>query len=1202
MKLIIIIMTAFLMQVKATGFAQRVTFVKKNASLEQVFDQINKQTGYSVVWSSKVVDPSTKINADFRNSSLASVLQSCISASGLTYSIEDKSIVIKKSTIAEVVKEGIINFLRQDSVNYHGTVTDDKGQPLPGATIRVKGGTRTARSTAEGAFVIYAPAKATLIISYLGYATREINLTANDANRRLKINMTAATSELGEVAIVSTGYQDLPKDRATGSFEVITAKQLQHSTDPNLLKRLEGITTSMDFRNTLRPVNSSRKQQQGASIISQLTIRGQNTLTSSVNSTSGWPLVVIDGIASAYSIDMINPDDVESINILKDAAAASIWGSRAANGVIVIKTKKGAFETPARVSFNSNLNVTEKLDLFYKKQMSVSDYIDAQKFEYAQLGFDPNKPEEFIQDPNLVQPQVMISPVWEILNQQQRGAITPAQANAQLDALRGNDIRKDFTKYFLRNAVMQSYSLAVDGGSKKIASRLSSSYNNSIDNTRGSGSNRFTLGYNASVKPLKNLTLTANTTYFRDNSEGLAGSAIIQGSNLLPPFYPYARLADDQGNHLVVPITYRPAFLDSLSRKYGNKILDMRWTPLDEMGKSYIKKKSQGLNLNMTAAYQLSPVFSFNVTYNYNRAWSASSELRDENSYFMRNLINTYTNPVTLERAVPLGGWYLPRADESTNHTGRASLSINKTWNDKHAISAVAGADITDSYSLSKNSFYLGYNKNTLRYNNQLDFANRKDFLFNDENGSSSDRIPFSDGKRLTDNKTRTLSVYSNVAYTYNNRYTVSGSIRKDGSNEFGLGTNKTGTPYYSAGLGWNINGEEFYKLSWLPVLKLRANYGYNGNVNATALPRAYISSVQTATTLLPYAGITGIDNRELRPERTGMLNLGLDFGTKDNRLSGSIEYYDKRTKDLLTNNAVDPSVGFNRVVFNTGNLHGYGVDFTLNSRNLQRGIFSWESNFLFSYNRVKISKLFTPGAKTVANAINELTAKNEGYELNRLFAYRWGGLDPQTGDPIGFLNGQKIVVKADDYAPINAISAAPMSELRYFGSSVPVYYGSLRNTFNISSFTISFNILYKLGYYARRPQSDMVNYGTLFNGDGSINISQGAEYSRRWQKPGDEQFTNVPSLFYAPYSDPRSNFYQFSEINVIKADHVRLQEINLSYVFKRSNNWFIKNPRVYANVNNLGILWRANKLGLDPDINDYPQPRTYSFGLSANF
>jgi len=1202
--LIAILFIVFLMQVSANSLAQKVTLNYKEASLKEVFNDLKKQTGYKFLYTHEMLSEARKVTITITDAPLREVLADIFSKQPLSFSIEDNSVVLKRKTLSLI--DRLSSFFKQDSLLFKGKVLDEKGSPLPGATIKLKGGTKASVSTGTGYFERYGTLKSTLVVSYLGYLTQEISLNGKDPDRLIIIQLSPGQNQLGEVSIVSTGYQDLPKERATGSFELITKEQLQHSTSPNLLRRLEGITTSLDFRNDLTPTSPTKQTGINAKpLLSKLTIRGKNSLSTAAvavtgqANTSGYPLVVIDGIASVDPLDIerLNPNDVENITILKDAAAASIWGSRAANGVIVIKTKQSGFNRPARISFSSNIDITEKINLFYKKQMTVSDYIDAQKYAFP---FDYPDP---VGAPDLIQAQPMMSPVAEILNSQRNGAITIAEANAQLDALRGNDIRRDLTKYVLQNAVTQSYDLGVDGGTPKVAYRLSAGYNKSIAGAVGTESNRFNLAYNVTLKPLKKLTITAIANYSKQNTTAPGTNEILDlGSAVAAPFYPYTRLADDQGNPAIVPNLYRPAFLDLLESTYGDKILNLRFKPLENIQEGYSKTTSYALKFNTTAGYQFSKDLSVNVTYSYNKIWSNNNGLDRQNSFVMRNMIDQFTDPTTLERHIPLGGHYTPQSTESDNQTFRGLLNYNKSWNNKHDISAIAGVDVAQSRALNRTDEYYGYNEDKLTPGHPLD-PSYFNLLFADQDGTAGASIPLIDNgyyKTIS----RAYSLFSNIAYTYNKRYTISGSIRKDASSAFGIGTNRTGKPFYSAGLAWSINNENFYNLSWLPALKLRATYGYNGNTNpaATTNPLLQYSDFKEKNQLY-YAFLVPnfVTNRELRPERTGVFNLGLDFGLKNSRITGSIEYYDKQTKDLLTSNLTDPTLGYNHLTFNTGNLHGYGMDMTLNSNNLTAGRFNWTSSFLLSYNRVKVSKLYVSTPQTAGYAVggggNFYT---EGYDLNRLFAWKWAGLDPATGDPRVYLNGKAVTINGTDLNAINALNDAPISELHYMGSAVPVYFGSLRNTFTYGPFALSVNLLYKLGYYAIRPQSDLALYSSLF-GEFGHNTLLGAEYANRWQKPGDEAFTNVPSLVYSPGNSTRDGFYQNSDINVYKADHIRLQEINFSYALGKSK-WVLKNPRVFANVNNLGIVWRANKLALDPDIYDYPVPRTYSFGFSANF
>ncbi len=1198
MRFMIILFFVGIMQVSAiTTYGQKITLEKKNITIKQVFKEIKAQTGYDVLWQADKLNANKRLNVNFNQANLNDVMAQCITNKGLIFIIDDKSIIIRQKDTGSRIDQSS----PRDSVYYKGIVQDEKGKSLPGATVRIKDSKKATLTNSDGNFYISAPKEAVLVISYIGFIDKEITLTTADSKNIFKITLAINPKQLSQVNIVSTGYEDKSKESTTGSFELITKEDLQHSTDPNLLKRLDGITTSLNFNpsNNYNAVNSAAVNY-GISPLITLTIRGRNTLNSFSNTnnsagsnSSGQPLVVIDGIASAYSIDQLNPNDVESITILKDAAAASIWGSRAANGVIVVKTKKGQYNNPLRISFNSSINVTDKLNQFYTKIMTPSDYIDVEIYKY--------KADGTVLPPvtSVTQAGVAVSPVVDILSQIQQGLITQTQGNSQINALRNHDIRNDLDKYIDRAAVTQSYSLSLDGGSKKVAYRFSAAYDNSLNNTVNSSSNRLVLSYNTSYQLMKDLSISSNIFYSQGHITGQAQNNSV-GASISAPFFLYTSLADAEGNASVVPKKYRTEFESLLAAKYGSNILNYDYKPLDDINDGYVKTENQTMGIILNANYNILSSLSANISYNYGKTLLDYASYEGVDSWFMRDLINRYTDPVNFNRAIPLGGYYNPYRNTSNTQTLRGGLNLNKTWN-KNKLTAIAGVDISANKTFQMTTDgYFGYDPNTLAGTSRVDYVSTFNQLFYNNASSGSITPLFNNG--FYDYKTRTLSEYANADYSYDNKYNLSASIRKDGSSLFGPGTNKTGTPYYSLGAAWVINNEHFYNLSWLPYLKLRATFGYNGNVNNLVLAAPtignYSNNLIDPNTKLPYNVLGGgVTNSKLRPEKTGILNLGLDFGISD-RLSGSFEYYLKKTTDLLSNSPLDPSIGYDYTTYNTADLKGSGIDFSLKSKNLQVGRFSWVSNFLFSYSRVIVTKVYTGEAETVGNVVTGFPSYNVGSDLNRIFAFKWAGLDPNTGDPRLYGPNGKIVTFNNNTtsADVNPLINQPKSEAHYFGSSVPVYFGSFRNTFNYGQFSISANIKYELGFFFRRPLSNLVNYyGEFYQG-----AISGAEYENRWQKPGDEKFTNVPSLVNVN-SPSRDLVYQYSDINVEKGDNIRLQEINFSYAINKSH-WFVKNPRIYANINNLGIIWRANKLGLDPDSFDYPQPTSYSLGFSANF
>jgi len=564
MKLTFVLLTVALLQVSAASHAQKVTLNAKAEPLSEIFKTIRQQTGLNFVYDMKLMEIAKPVTLQVKDANLADVLHQCFIDQPFTYELDNKTIIVKEKQIKA------FSILKDTSIRVGGKVVNEKGEGLGGATVLVKGTTYLMVVGSSGAFSIVLPSSdAVLVVSYIGYKTKEVTISGADVD--LVIHMEPAVGKLKDVDIVSTGYYDIPKERATGSFEVLTAKQLNMVTGTDIVSRLNGNVTSLNINPQLTPTSSSDPNKVPST--SNLTIRGGNSFGRNTT-TGGLPLFVVDGVALedndavAYStaadpLANMNPNDIESVIFLKDAAAASIWGSRAANGVVVIVTKKGKYNTPMQVSVNSNITVTEKPNLFYYKRASTADFIDVQKTLYKNGFYDGTLSYADYADYNFPQPAV--PGVVEILEQQKNGQITADQANAQLAALGQNDVRKDITKYILRNAVNQSHSISIIGGSQDIAYHLSGGYDNDLNNTILSGSNRLTLSSSTTIKVNKNFSVQTNIDYSQNNRSDQSVNNFFQESGNAAHYGymvdPYTRLVDSKGNPVNVIKDYRPEYV-----------------------------------------------------------------------------------------------------------------------------------------------------------------------------------------------------------------------------------------------------------------------------------------------------------------------------------------------------------------------------------------------------------------------------------------------------------------------------------------------------------------------------------------------------------------------------------------------------------------------------------------------------------------
>ena len=1030
-------------------------------------------------------------------------------------------------------------------------VAANNKKPVAGASVSAM---RNRTFTDEsGNFSIDIDGKTTTLhISHASYLPVTIAVDAT-LSSPLSIALHENIEELDSLTIISTGYQSLSKETATGSFVHIDNKTLNLQTGPGIINRLNGVTSGVLFENKL--------DNNGYSIRGLSTINGPKA-----------PLIVVDNFPYEGDIANINPNDVESITVLKDAAATSIWGTRAGNGVIVITTKRGSFNQPVKIEFNSNLMFMEKPDLFYLPQMASADYIDMEKFLFTQGYYN-----SFEANPNFP----ALSPAVEILIKERNGQLSSAQAQAQLDALKQKDIRHDYQRYSYNYAINRQLSINLRGGSDKVNYFISGGYdknNGALDETY----ERINLHLVNSYKPAKNLRLTISALYTQSkNVSGKTGygQATIGGRQV-----PYLSLANEAGNALPIANIYREGFTDTVG---GGKLLNWKYYPLEEYKHNQTTGKLRDLTTNLSLSWQIKPAIAIDVLYQYQQQQADSRHLRDMESFETRDLVNTFSQ---LDRStgrvkyiVPLGSILTLGSNSVQSQNARVQMNFNKSMGD-HSIVAIGGAETRQTRITGNSYTAYGYNDEFLT-TGMIDPVNPYPAFLG---GSKY----IGNALSFSGTTNRFVSLFANAAYTFKGIYTVSGSARKDASNIFGVKTNDKWNPLWSAGAAWDISKEKFYTSSFLPYLKLRITYGFSGNMDpskSALTTMGYYGSPHFQTNLI-YGQIGQFYNPQLRWEKVSTANFALDFASRNEILSGSIDYYQKKGTDLFGPSLIDYTAGLgtNTVVKNVANMKGSGIDLTLNTKNIDKA-FKWYTSFLFNTNTSKATGYYTPvGAKwggTSGNSIIPVLGK----PLYAILSYKWAGLNAANGNPQGYLNKQ---VSSDYNAIFNSL-ASPDS-LVYHGPSTPKYFGALGNTFRYKGFSLSVNIIYKLGYFFRRST---ISYSQLINsGTGHT------DYAQRWQQPGDEQHTNVPSFIY-PVNTLRDNFYALSEATVSNAGHIRLQFINLAYEFKPSQKLksFFSSLAVYANASNPGLLWKANKDGLDPESPSSIRPvRAYAFGIKA--
>lgn len=1148
-----------------------ITVNAENLPIESILVQIENQTGLTFYYGSSTLDGRDLASLKIKGAPLSRVLATLFNGRHVQWKIRNNSISLMP------------DFKLQDNLSQNndtmpvmtvkGKVVNDSGHAISGATIMALSGKMGTITAENGEFILSrVPENDQIEVSNVGYEKKRVRINRQNF---LVISLKYFVRDIKAIEVVSTGYENIPRERTTGSFAQVDNKLFNRSVSTNVLDRILNVTSGVYNNRTAKGRTN-------------VNIRGINTINAVAR-----PLIVVDGFPyyegdetgiGLAIIENLNPNDVESVTVLKDAAAASIWGARASNGVIVINTKKGAFNKRMSVQLNANLNIVEAPRVSKVNTIASSDIIDFEKRAFARGFYDINSP-PFPSWYNFPR----VSDAVEIMMKQRNSELTQQQAEAMLGALSKNDIRTDIAKYLLQTEIAQQYNVNVSGGFEKGSYYASIGYDRNRFSEVGRTNNRITFKLNNAFRPISGLEINSYIYFTQGNQTNNS----IPYADYIPnggpaATSPYTRLVNVNGEPIHAPTNnqnIRTAFLDTLNLP---GMLNWYYKPLLEQQFMDNTSKETATRLGGSIRYRIIPGLSAEVLGQYERSTTLINEYFGLESYTARNMINTYLNYDANGAAVypvPMNGILDVGNGLSVNWNLRGQLNYSKGWGD-HIINALAGADVREAnYDFNRSRKY-GYDKNTYTFSQQMDYNTN---LPTRPGEGFMSRIP--DGNFLEGSLSRFKSYYGNFSYTFRERYTLTGSARVDESNMLGVKANLRRKPLWSTGLGWNIAQESFYKVDILPALKLRWTYGFNGNINnrATSLPIIQFQQTGFLYGYPSYAIMSRPPNPGLTWEKMRIINLGLDFGFKNNRISGSIEYYTKRGTDMIGPVIADRTTGTTGYTGNVGAFKSKGLDLTLNTVPVDRKL-KWHANLLLSFNKSKVLKYDLP-VQAAENAKTYLAGEAPfvGQPLYAVYSYKWAGLDPNTGDPRGIV--ADTIARFD--VVLNGKNTKP-GDLVYHGPSLPTLFGSFINTISYKDISLSFNITGSFGHYVRRSSVDYNSIYYYGSGHG--------DYTKRWMKPGDEAKTNVPSM--PENTDNRYDFYGNSAALVIKADAIRLQDIRLDYTLPTVLLRKVKMSaaQIFAYSANLGKIWVANKEGIDPESQIIPISRSLALGLNITF
>jgi TonB-linked SusC/RagA family outer membrane protein len=1035
------------------------------------------------------------------------------------------------------------------------------GSIIDGATV--SNGNNMVRTDAKGMFSITVDnPRGVLLVKSIGY--KEQHVSYEKVSTWIRIRLEANETQIEQVDVVSTGYQKMPKERATGSFVQIDNKLLNRKVSANVLDRLADVTPGLIFNN-------------GKGGAAQMRVRGETTLQSNAS-----VLIVVDNFPYEGDIANINPNDVETITVLKDAAAASIWGARAGNGVIVITTKRYNGATAPRLSFNANTTLGQQPDMYYQPLMSIPDFIEMEKKLFGRGFYNTYENSAA---------KVPLNPVVELLIEKRDNPSRADEIDWEIEKMKGYDVRRDYEKYLYRNPLQQQYALRAEGGNGSNRYFASFGYDDNRTEVIGNSGTRFTGTVGNSMGFFKDkLEVSAQASFTLNNLKNNGLKDITYSSHRGIPstkLYPYARLADEQGNPVAVLKNYSSRYLESVA---NDGLLDWSYVPLadrDELDNTTVAKD---LRLDAGLSYKLLEGVNLQALYQYGTSNSLNREHNSVNTYYTRNEINRFSirdgATGAMQYPLPMGGILDQNRLDTRAHNLRLQADFQFRFNGSNDLNGLVGYEIRDQTATTVKSRLYGYDEE-IGLSKSVDYTKYYTAYFNPY--SNYNIIPYMDSETGAIDRFR--SVFANASYSYDGRYVATGSLRFDESNLFGVNANQKRVPLYSVGLGWHLSKEDFFHVGWIDRLYLRATYGKSGNVDRslTAYTTAFYSP-NDYLTWLPYASIWTPRNPDLRWEKVATYNLGLDFSVLKGRIAGSADYYNKDGRDVISPMSMPATVGIKTVTGNFGRTNARGFELVLNTVPVD-GDVRWSNQLLFNTVRDKVVEYKGEphtGIRVIGSSDGQTRYPIEGKPLWALYSLPWGGLDPTNGDPMGIVDG----TLSSDYNRI--INGVTMDNIQYNGPVRPTRYGSFRNAIAWKGMELSFMLAYRGGYYYRDP---VLYYDDLLQG-----FPINGAFDRRWKQFGDEKVTSIPSMPDNVVTR-RDVFYNYSDARIFRADHIRLQDMRLSYDLP-VRHWGIKgldHAEVYAYANNLGLIWKKSNTEYDPDFAnvDYLPIRSFSIGIN---
>ena len=1125
--------------------AKSVTIVNSSISVRDALEQVKKQSKVSLMFQSDIIDDQLRLNLNLKQVSLKEALDVICTSAGLKYTLKKSYVLITKSDAGKQP---------QAKKHIRGTVVDEKGEPLVGAAIYIEGNGETSGVIADfnGHYELEATPEDLLVFSFVGMTKQAI---AVGKNTEINITLREDSQMLNDVVV--TGFQTISKERATGAFDIVKQETLDKPSvtiADRLVGQVAGVQASTTADGNL-----------------SFTIRGQGTLQSDKE-----PLIVVDGFPISTGIVSINPNDVDNISILKDAAAASIWGARASNGVIVITTKKGNKNKGLNVEVDAQLRIGSNTDVDYLRNMlSSAEAIDYQKSMFGNYKSIIASPSSTPADKDAFKNAYLpFTQAGILYNQFSRNEITSAQYESGLTELSKLNNKKQIEDKLLQRPIYQQYNVTLSGSNNRMTNYISLLYGYDTTRYKGSDNRNFQFNYRGSISLLKwlDMNMAATVLYKKEKYSGASASDI---SGLAP----YDMIMNNDGSYADMSYSrhYTPAIQHALSL-FSFPYSDWGYNLLQEVNGRDINQETMNNRFQVGLRANILEGLTFDTKFQYEHVQMDEHSLYSDETYFTRNNVNTYTTldwkSKTATAHIDKGSIFNRRKYTTDAYNWRNQVNFVRTFADRHAINFVGGIEIMQNKV--EGETYAPVYAYDDRYLTSYPIKETVvENCFGDTPVSGIDtRSAFSYDLQ------RYFSVFANIAYTYDDKYSISGSYRTDASNFITDDPKYRYSPFWSVGFSWNMTRENFMKsVSWINSLRPRITYGCNGNANTTTsvVPLillngiSYITGEQRAT-------ISTSGNPEMSWERTKVINIGLDWVMFGGKLFGKVDFYNKKGTDILADISVPMASGQYKSIWDTGvKITANAAEVTNRGLELELGTdlpisknFSWNGSVNMAYNKNKVDKFYVD---FIGHGDMRTPTAVEGHSIYGLWAYDYAGLKEMNAEDGSTYHVPTIYVdKEGTTATINNIPTTTdgRESMKYMGTTVAPWTVGTTHSFRYKTWNLSFTMIGKFGHKFR---------------------TTGFNYADPLTSLPNKQYSQLQSKDVIPMPDNKivglSNYSAiapYMSYNVKSANHVRMQEVTLSYSLPGQilNKWGIQRLTFYLQGNNLFTIKSTDE---DPEF-----------------